>query len=103
MASIAECKILSALDALEIIPMIVEGPHQRGPYGAKGSGKTRSVSYCSSRCQCYLCSGRRTNQRPSYYSRKDSGGAKEKEKMKKEDAKAPDWYDGFSQSPLCGE
>ncbi|MDI6755427.1 MAG: xanthine dehydrogenase family protein molybdopterin-binding subunit [Thermodesulfobacteriota bacterium] len=35
----AEYKIPSALDAPEMIPLIVEEPHANGPYGAKGLGE----------------------------------------------------------------
>ncbi len=37
--SFADYKIPSALDAPEMIPIIVEEPHSRGPYGAKGLGE----------------------------------------------------------------
>jgi len=37
--SFAEYKIPSALDAPEMIPLIVEEPHRKGPFGAKGLGE----------------------------------------------------------------
>ena len=37
--SFADYKIPSALDAPEMIPIIVEEPHSQGPYGAKGLGE----------------------------------------------------------------
>jgi carbon-monoxide dehydrogenase large subunit len=37
--SFAEYKIPSALDAPEMIPIIIEEPHSQGPYGAKGLGE----------------------------------------------------------------
>jgi carbon-monoxide dehydrogenase large subunit len=37
--SFAEYKIPSTLDAPEMIPLIVEEPHRKGPFGAKGVGE----------------------------------------------------------------
>jgi carbon-monoxide dehydrogenase large subunit len=37
--SFADYKIPSALDAPEMVPVIVEEPHSQGPYGAKGLGE----------------------------------------------------------------
>ncbi len=38
-ANFAEYKLSSALDTLQMIPIIVEAPHKLGPYGAKGLGE----------------------------------------------------------------
>ncbi len=38
-ANLHDYKMFTALDAPEIVPIIVETPHQEGPYGAKGIGE----------------------------------------------------------------
>ncbi len=38
-ANLHDYKMFTALDAPEIVPIIVEAPHREGPYGAKGIGE----------------------------------------------------------------
>jgi carbon-monoxide dehydrogenase large subunit len=38
-ANLHDYKMFTALDAPEVVPIIVEAPHQEGPYGAKGIGE----------------------------------------------------------------
>lgn len=57
----AEYKIPSALDATEIIPIIIEEPHRAGPYGAKGLGEPALIPTAAAIANAIYVAGGGTN------------------------------------------